>query len=790
MNLAELFKEFLSNSPQGSSPATVKNYLADTRQFVRWFEDFYQRPFSPELINYQTILKYQKSQEGLSASSINRHLSSLRKFFRFLRLEGHISSDPFEGEVKKVEEDPWKLKDFKNYLYVYNSSHLTIKNYVIDVRQFLSWVEEVTKSKEAWLADKRSVYEKITPALVNEYKERLVNKTSFSPASINRKLSSIRRLMAWAKEESLLKETDEVTGYRLEGVEKTKTQIPNTSHLTPKTYSKIPPVRLVQKVYRAGNAVFDEIFITPLVSLLEKTEHASWLSKGKPVFMKAQILNLKPQKIGSWRLEIGNLPKSFYAPALLSIKNYPLHKKAWHHLRHTRPNWYKSYRSSAISGYLNIVALVILIAAVVLGINKSFFEKPAQDSPALAGVPKAPLRILSFQGRLTDTSDNPITTGVALRFIIYNDDDASASARLWEERRVVTPDIDGVFSVLLGSTTTGGNASLCNGNQAPSSPATGACGIPTTLFYENNALWFGVTVDNTPELTPRQQIATVAYATNAETLQGLLPITNSTSQSNVVLALNSSGNLSIGGSAAPTFEATGGTFTLKGTTLALTTSSNGNIQLAPNGVGMIDPQRPFQNTTNNNNISTAVGSVEVDDLFSILATSSGQSALTIEQQSTGPLLSASVSGTAKFTVSNDGSIITSGDLAVNGDDITSDGTLTIAATGYVRIGDTASPGSASGDDDLFTEGDIELDGVLYADGTIDTTFTSDGGVVYANSSGVLAQVTAGTTSQCLIGGTTPSIASCPSGTTDAFLNQGSCSLFANSYKRINIFLPV
>src|SRR3989344_6241276 len=105
-NLPELFKEFLSSSSQSSSSATVKNYLADVRQFVRWYESQYQRPFSPNDINYSIILQYQKSATKLSASSMSRHISSLRKFFKFLKLEGHISSDPFEGEIsKKIDSD-------------------------------------------------------------------------------------------------------------------------------------------------------------------------------------------------------------------------------------------------------------------------------------------------------------------------------------------------------------------------------------------------------------------------------------------------------------------------------------------------------------------------------------------------------------------------------------------------------------------------------------------------------------------------------------------------------------
>lgn len=50
-----------------------------------------------------------------------------------------------------------------------------------------------------------------------------------------------------------------------------------------------------------------------------------------------------------------------------------------------------------------------------------------------------------------------------------------------------------------------------------------------------------------------------------------------------------------------------------------------------------------------------------------------------------------------------------GDVTVNGDDLTSDGNLTIAATGYVRIGDSGTPGVATADDELYVLGDIETD---------------------------------------------------------------------------------
>jgi len=110
--------------------------------------------------------------------------------------------------------------------------------------------------------------------------------------------------------------------------------------------------------------------------------------------------------------------------------------------------------------------------------------------------------------------------------------------------------------------------------------------------------------------------------------------------------------------------------------------------------------------------------------------------------------------------SNLGDFVLSGDLAVNGDDITADGDLTLNPAGgdlFLADGDTLVIGGLTGvaynamsdsgttsnslasDDDLYIEGDLEVDGTIYADGgSIDLAFT-EGSIVFINSSGALAQ---------------------------------------------------
>ncbi|MCL4354965.1 site-specific integrase, partial [Patescibacteria group bacterium] len=662
MNLINEFIQYLLSQKKLPSRVTVKNYKADVSQFIRWYSEKFQREFDPTAISNQILSAYKKDKIslGIAPRSFERHLSSLRKFFLFLKLEGHISHSPFEQQAQSAEvlaqDDPFKIRDFKNFLYVYNASKLTIKNYVIDIKQFFDWAQEVTGAKDAWQVEDKNVFTKLNNNVIQEYKNRLVDQ-GFSPLTVNRKLSSLRKYLTWAQQEGListikpsayeqisnLKTLSPSNNRGLESLQIADTQLPATAEEA-SSYSPFPPVRLAQKSGKGLNALFEAILITPIVELLKHGQLLLWKSGGKEVFYNLQDKIRKTatsQQSYVDEISVKNLSKSFYNPLSISTKYFPWYRKVIFHTRYTRPDWYKRYHSYSITHYFHFAILIIFISALSFSFYNAFVIKPQMDKKALAALPTAPPRIMSFQGRLTNSNDVPIATATPLRFAIYDDLTASGAALLWQEIQTVSPDEDGIFSVLLG-------------NNIP---------FPADLF-QNSALWLGVTVQQTDELTPRQQLATVAFAANSESLQGLVPITaGGAGTSNVVLALDSSGNLSIGGSATPTFAATGGQFTLSGRILNLTTAtgSNTNIVMNPDGLGKIEIQKPLVNNTLNNNITTAAGSVEVDDLLSVLASSSGQSAFTINQTGSGPLISASASGVAKFTVDNSGTI-TSGSV--------------------------------------------------------------------------------------------------------------------------------
>ncbi len=661
MSFLSDFKNYLLSQREPSSKLTVKNYIADVSKFVRWFESKFGE-FSAEAVTPQIVAQFRASQT-LSPASTERYLSSLRKFFNFLKLEGVISNSPFDqtASSKKPADDPWRLKDFKNYLYVYNASRLTIKNYLIDVKHFLSWAEKVLSLGDEWEIGKRNLFSRINNELIEEYKNRLIHPSihepGFSPATVNRKLSSLRRYLSWATQEGLIASEEDLETANVEEkstkVEAPQAKIKQKTQSAPVSYSKFPPIRLAQRTFYLASFLFDLIFITPHVYAINAFKRIVWNFQGKPVFSekKAKLSNA-----------IKNLPKGFYAPLAISTAGLPFYKRAYLILHHKRPKWYKTYHSYPLSQYFHYAILIVFMSALGFGLYQNFYKKAGEQGVLAAVPPTGNPRILSFQGKLTDNSDNPITTPTALRFTIYDHVTASGSALKWQEVDTVTPDQDGIFSLILGNNTQ----------------------LTQDLFAQHAGLWLGVTVGTTPELTPRQQLATVAYAENADTLQGLPPITQpSADTKNVVLALDSSGNLTIGGTATPTFQATGGQFTLSGSSLLLTTTagSNSDIIASPSGLGKIDLNKPIQNTSNNNNLLTAKGAAEVDDLFAILATSSGQSALTINQNGSGPIISASSSGIAKFTVDNVGNTTIAGNVSLTG----TNPTLSVAGTNSFSI---------------------------------------------------------------------------------------------------------
>jgi integrase/recombinase XerD len=86
------FEHFLKRS--ALSPATIRNYLADVRGFVRWLQN---RPVAGALSQSRQFAAYREhliAETEHSPATVNRHLQALRVFGRCLQEQGATPYNP------------------------------------------------------------------------------------------------------------------------------------------------------------------------------------------------------------------------------------------------------------------------------------------------------------------------------------------------------------------------------------------------------------------------------------------------------------------------------------------------------------------------------------------------------------------------------------------------------------------------------------------------------------------------------------------------------------------------
>lgn len=98
-SLALAIEDFLSHARDelGLSEASLDAYGRDLAQFQAWSKG--QELDGLDSLNSGHLRAYAatRHRQGLSPRSIQRQLSALRRFFKFLRREGRIDGDPVEG---------------------------------------------------------------------------------------------------------------------------------------------------------------------------------------------------------------------------------------------------------------------------------------------------------------------------------------------------------------------------------------------------------------------------------------------------------------------------------------------------------------------------------------------------------------------------------------------------------------------------------------------------------------------------------------------------------------------
>lgn len=110
------------------SQKTIRNYASDVSQFLTWAES---RTLDSEIF---IAYKHHLQAQNTPLATLNRHLSALRQFSSFLKINLSLDNAP-------LPLIPTVVKNFRSHLVKNRYKHKTIANYLSDVRHYLTWIE-------------------------------------------------------------------------------------------------------------------------------------------------------------------------------------------------------------------------------------------------------------------------------------------------------------------------------------------------------------------------------------------------------------------------------------------------------------------------------------------------------------------------------------------------------------------------------------------------------------------------------------------------------------------------
>jgi len=122
---------------------------------------------------------------------------------------------------------------FAAHLRAADRSEKTVVNYLADLRLFGRWFEQTNGEPMTPQA--------VTPIDLREYRAHLVNVRRLAPASVNRKLASLRAFLGWAKDTGLIESNP------AEGIKGVREQ-----ELAPRWLEKKEQYALLRAVQRGG----------------------------------------------------------------------------------------------------------------------------------------------------------------------------------------------------------------------------------------------------------------------------------------------------------------------------------------------------------------------------------------------------------------------------------------------------------------------------------------------------------------------------------------------------------
>ena len=102
----DLFRSFLQGHDLAAT--TEQALMIDLRKFVQWFTTANHEPFEVQRVTVRDIADfrdYLHKDKGQAVATINRNLSCIRKYFKWLHQQGHLQSNP-SAMVKELRRQP------------------------------------------------------------------------------------------------------------------------------------------------------------------------------------------------------------------------------------------------------------------------------------------------------------------------------------------------------------------------------------------------------------------------------------------------------------------------------------------------------------------------------------------------------------------------------------------------------------------------------------------------------------------------------------------------------------
>ncbi|GEM_PF-6904533 len=450
------------------------------------------------------------------------------------------------------------LSQFRHYLKNLGLSDLSIKNYTADVSRFIAWCTDKLRTlTPSSLAD---------PKLAHTYQSYLVKSGQLSPSSINRAVISLKHFgamlsQAYVRENpfsNLDKLGNPPRSSRFSIYIKQFTNYLESKHLSQGTV----------KSYKSDVTGFikylDSRFPSnPLIQLLTSKNAHNYLKNLQNSPSLSIATRARKEKV--IRLFVAWVTRTFDQVQMSDKEKI----QTWTPLspQITAPGAAKLPPPRPWITVLSFILPLLLTLALGFFGYRQLSRDRVILSQAYPSTPVTPNRQISFQGRLENAAGTPITTATNFVFKLF--DASSGGTQLYTSGTCsITPDSDGVFSTQIGDT----------------------CGsaIDASVFTENADVWLEVTVAS-ETLDPRQQIATVAYALNTETIQGF-PLSSTVSAlRNTIVPMNQYGEVILG-EQSPRLKSVAGTFGISGAAISLTTATgtNGSITIAPDGTGSLN----------------------------------------------------------------------------------------------------------------------------------------------------------------------------------------------------------